>query len=112
LIKFHRAGVVAAMILFSIVGSGTEIGTQDSSSVPKASGHCQTIESVFEKLGCFVTLADASDDPSLCGESSIDWLDVRFWPFSDLRRYAVLTDRMAGIGKNGSSSHDFIGYCL
>lgn len=85
MIKFHRAGVVAAMILFSIVGCGTEIDTQDSSSVPKASGHCQAIESVFEKLGCFVTLADTSDDPSLCGESSIEGVEFQC--------YAILAER-------------------
>jgi len=85
LIKFHRANVVAAMILFSIVGCSTEIDTQNSSSAPKASAHCQAIESVFGKLECFVTLADVSDDPSLCSESSIEGVEFQC--------YAILAER-------------------
>jgi hypothetical protein len=85
LIKFHRADVIAAMILFAIAGCSTEIDTQNGSSVPKASAHCQAIESVFGKLECFVTLADASDDPSLCSESSIEGIEFQC--------YAILAER-------------------
>lgn len=82
---FHRSNVVAAMILFSIVGCSTETDTQNASSALKASAHCQDIESVFEKLECFVELADAGDDPSLCGESSIEGVE--------LQCYAILAER-------------------
>ena len=85
LIIFHRANVLAVMILFSTVGCSTETDTQNSSSAPKASAHCIDIESVFEKLECFVTLADASDDPSLCSESSIEGVEFQC--------YAILAER-------------------
>ena len=73
------------MILFSIVGCSTEVETQNSSSVPKAPAHCQNIESVFVKLECFVTLADAKNDPSLCSESSIEGVEFQC--------YAILAER-------------------
>lgn len=83
--KPHRAKAVVAMIVFSIVGCSAEIDTQNNSSVPKASAQCQAIEGVFGQLECFVALADASDDPSLCGESSIEGVE--------LQCYAILAER-------------------
>jgi len=85
LIIFHRVNVVAAMILFSIVACSTETDTQNGSSTLTASEHCQDIESVFDKLECFVALADARDDPSLCSESSIEGVEFQC--------YAILAER-------------------
>ena len=83
--QFRSSNVVAAMILLSIVGCSTESDTQNGFSALKASAHCQDIESVFAQLECFVALADARDDPSLCSESSIEGVE--------LQCYAILAER-------------------
>jgi len=85
LIIFHRSNVFATVILFSVLACSTETGSQDGSSAIKASAHCQDIESVFDKLECFVTLADVRDDPSLCSQSTIEGVE--------LQCYAIIAER-------------------